>query len=103
MVIRPILLYAAPVWSSTCKSNINILEIIQNIILRTISNCNHRTKNKDIRKELKIDTIRDIIYKLTKNFFANQINHLPILKNLGKYNKHNAPFKLKHLNYHITY
>lgn len=95
MLIRPILLYAAPVWGNTTKSNIQKLEILQNKILRSIGRAEYMEPNKKIRDRLNINTLEDQIRKLTKNFFEFQTKNNRILSNLGEYNETTAPFKVK--------
>ena len=60
------------------------------------------TTNIYIRNKLKIETLKNNIFNLTKNFFTNQVNHIDCIKNLGKMNHENAPFKIKYkLPHHI--
>lgn len=56
MMIRPILLYAAPIWSNTCKTNIQKLEAMQSKTLRMISKEMPNVTNDTIRNTLKINT-----------------------------------------------
>lgn len=95
-MIKPILLYAAPVWSSTCQTNINRIKTIENKTLRMISNAAPRTSNTKLHSQLQIDDIYNDIYKQTKLFYDQRTNHLSLLKNL-LYNKvTDVPFTIKH-------
>ena len=53
-IIRPMIMYAAPVWSSTCKTNIHKIQIYQNKLLRMILNAKPRTRNTNIHNQCKI-------------------------------------------------
>lgn len=88
VVIRPIILYATPIWSNTYNSNIKKLETIENKIF-TVS-------NKTIREKLKVEPLREKIKEFTKNFYTEKIKHLEILNDVAIYNHSNAPFKIKH-------
>ena len=76
-VIRPGMLYAAPVWGYACKSTIDCLEIRQNKTLRCIRKAPRYLKNSVIRKDFKIKTMRFVIKKQALNFF----NNLPSVPN----------------------
>lgn len=101
-LIRPILLYAAPVWSNTCESNYNKLEVVQNKILRMIASAKPNTTNSQIRQDLNMSSLKEEIHKQSKNFYDTQITKIDTLKNITSYNLENAPFRIKHkLPYHI--
>ncbi|GFS92643.1 hypothetical protein TNCV_1160901 [Trichonephila clavipes] len=53
-VMRPILAYACPVWGYAAKTNINILNTLQNSYIRMIVNACRYMKNDRINKALKI-------------------------------------------------
>ena len=101
-IIRPTMMYAAPVWSSTYITNIKKLQVIQNKALRMITNAKPRARNINIHTLCNIEEIKTHLYTLTENFFKHQINNLKLLENIGKYNNSNAPFKIKYkLPHHI--
>ena len=96
MFIRLIMLDAAPVWSNAAVSNLNKLEIVQNKILKEITNANYFDDTcQTIREKCEINTIKDQILKLTKNFFENQTKHLEISKDIGKLSTENTPYRIK--------
>lgn len=102
MLIRPIFLYAAPIWSSAATSHINKLEVFQNKLIRWIDKSDWDTSNSSIRSKYNINSVTEQIYKLTKNFFNNQTSHINILQNIGILNPDNAPFKIRYkLPHHI--
>ncbi|GFV05192.1 probable RNA-directed DNA polymerase from transposon X-element [Trichonephila clavipes] len=53
-VMRPILAYASPVWGYAAKININILDTLQNSLIRMIVKSTRYMRNDDIRNALKI-------------------------------------------------
>lgn len=95
MIIRPIMTYAAPIWSNVSISK-KKLEVIQSKILRMIAMEPPGTTNVQIRKKFNIESLRDHIIKLTRNFYKNQVNHIDCIKDLGKMNHENAPFKIRY-------
>lgn len=96
-IIKPIMLYAAPVWSNTNNTNIKTLQTIQNKYLRKVTNNNATNiTNKSIHENTKTQTMRETIIKHTRNFYTNQTQFSTLLTNMGKVNSSNAPFKLKY-------
>ncbi|GFS51908.1 RNA-directed DNA polymerase from mobile element jockey [Trichonephila clavipes] len=69
--MKPLLTYAFPVWGHAAKTNINLLETAQNLIIRQICNAHWYMRNKDLRIACNIPTIRQTIRKLAINFFNN--------------------------------
>ena len=96
MVIRPIMLYAAPIWSNTCNSNINKFEVIQNKVLKKFSEKYEDLQNVEIRKTLNMLTVKENIFKLAINFFKVNIKKNDLLNDIAQYNHETAPFKIKH-------
>lgn len=94
-IIRPILLYAAPLWSNTCYTNISKLQTFQNKIIREITKALPRDRNLDLHKYLNLPGIWDQIYKLTKNFFTNQMD-LDELQEAKIIDEALLPFKTKY-------
>ncbi|GFY13335.1 probable RNA-directed DNA polymerase from transposon X-element [Trichonephila clavipes] len=52
-VLRPILTYGSPVWGYAADSNIKIIEVAQNSIIRNIVKADRYTKNSYIYKDIK--------------------------------------------------
>lgn len=96
VVIRPILLYACPIWGNTCKTNIKKLETIQNKILRIISKEHYLVSNLKIREKLNMTLLNDVIFANTNTFYKERIQHLKILDNVGTFTQETAPFQIKY-------
>lgn len=95
-MIKPILLYAVPISSNTCKTSINKIATIENKTLRMISCQDSFTSNEKIRQQLEINEKRQDIYEHPKLFYTQRTKHLSTLSNVGLYNENNAPFRIKY-------
>ncbi|GFX33431.1 uncharacterized protein TNCV_4122651 [Trichonephila clavipes] len=69
-VMRPILAYAFPVWGYAAKTNINILDTLQNSLIRMIVKAIRYMRNDDIRKALKINSFKSHIQNIAINFLT---------------------------------
>ncbi|GFV40034.1 probable RNA-directed DNA polymerase from transposon X-element [Trichonephila clavipes] len=72
-VLRPILTYGSPVWNYAANSNIKILEVAQNSLIRNIVKANRYARNSKIYEDIKIIPFKAYIQKLAISFF----NSLP--------------------------
>ncbi|CAI6374212.1 unnamed protein product [Macrosiphum euphorbiae] len=68
-VLRPLILYACPIWGSCANSHLNKIQIYQNKILRIITDAPWFVRNKAIHKDLNIPTINEHINHLSNIFF----------------------------------
>ncbi|GFV15997.1 RNA-directed DNA polymerase from mobile element jockey [Trichonephila clavipes] len=97
-VLRPIISYGCPVWGYAAKTNINILEVAQNSIIRTITKANRYTRNSNIYKALKLPPFKKYIQNLAKKFFANLPNinnsNLMNLENYTPLDNHKRPRRI---------
>lgn len=96
MLIRPIIIYGAPIWGNTCASNIRKLETIQSKILRMIAQVEPRTSNKVIRRKLGVSELYPEIKRLTSNFYNVQLRKVESLASVATYTKETAPFHIKY-------
>lgn len=69
-VIRPTMTYACPIWGNAAKSNIKILQTVQNKALRIIIKAPWFISNQQIHHELQIPSIKEHISKLSEDFFS---------------------------------
>ncbi|GFS47636.1 RNA-directed DNA polymerase from mobile element jockey [Trichonephila clavipes] len=76
-VLRPILTYGSPVWGYAADSNIKILEVAQNSLIRNIVKANRYTRNSKIYEYIKILPFKNYIQNLAIFFF----NNLPNINN----------------------
>ncbi|GFV13955.1 uncharacterized protein TNCV_524321 [Trichonephila clavipes] len=85
-VMRPILAYASPVWGYAAKTNINILDTMQNSLIRMIVKATRYMRNDDIRIALKINSFKSHIQKIAINFFNDlQATNNFNMQNLSQY------------------
>lgn len=73
-IIRPIFTYGSSVWSSTSKTNIHKLQVLQNKVIRIITNAQWYVRNTQLHKETEIPPIEEYIRKSSKNFYHNMHN-----------------------------
>ncbi|GFW63606.1 RNA-directed DNA polymerase from mobile element jockey [Trichonephila clavipes] len=69
LFLRPILLYASPIWVSAAVTHLKKLHVFQNKHLRKITNAPWFVRNEILHKDLKIDPILDFIRNQSKRFF----------------------------------
>ncbi|GFV78552.1 RNA-directed DNA polymerase from mobile element jockey [Trichonephila clavipes] len=68
-VLSPIIAYGCPVWGCAAKKNINILDVLQNTLIRRIGGACRCMRNDEIRNSLKIPSFKTHIQSLARNFF----------------------------------
>ncbi|GFX50269.1 RNA-directed DNA polymerase from mobile element jockey [Trichonephila clavipes] len=73
-VLRPILSYGCPIWGYAANTNIKILEVAQNSIIRCIVRACRYNSNKNIYRAIKIPPFKKHIQDLAKNFYENLPN-----------------------------
>lgn len=76
-VLRPILLYAAPVWGFAAPTNLQKLQTVQNKILRRIHRARWYQRNTFIHSDFRVYPLRHEIKKLATTFYKN----LPSVQN----------------------
>lgn len=95
-LIRSPMLYACPIWSLACQSNIKKLQIVQNKFLRIIGNFTRFTPVFQIHEDLNKDRIDVIIYKISESFFRKIEKYSNPLVNQISYDR-NIRYKHKRL------
>jgi hypothetical protein len=96
VIIRPILTYAAPAWSSASNTNIKLLQRFQNKILRLILNGDRYSRILDLHNESSIPYIHDYILQQAAKFYDNQLNSNRLTRTITDIRQHNAPFRIRH-------
>jgi len=87
LLLRSMITYAAPVWSSTSLTNYRHLQIYQSKCLRVIGDFPRRTPISNLHAHLQIIPIHQFIYHLTDKFFVNcPVHPNPLIHNTGNYN-----------------
>lgn len=74
-MLRPIWSYACQIWGCTANSNLKIIEVVQNKILRTISGARWYQRNADIQRELAVESVEDYIVRIASNYEIRLLNH----------------------------
>ncbi|GFU96231.1 RNA-directed DNA polymerase from mobile element jockey [Trichonephila clavipes] len=88
-IMRPILAYGCPVWGYAAKTNINILDTLQNSTIRMIVRACRYMRNDDIRNAIKINSFKSYIQKIAKNFFNSlKFTNNANMINMPNYNPH---------------
>lgn len=99
--LRPVITYASPVWSNTCKTNMKKLQTLQNTCLRIIGDYPMYTTIDEMHNHLHFEPLITYIDKINTKFFANLHNtnnvllNKLILSNVARYRKYKYK-RLKH-------
>ncbi|GFX63402.1 probable RNA-directed DNA polymerase from transposon X-element [Trichonephila clavipes] len=89
LILKPLLTYAAPVWGHAARTNINLLESSQNLIIRQILDAHWYMRNIDLRRNFNIPTIRQTIRKISTKFFNTVDEHdCPSIQDIPNYYSH---------------
>ncbi|GFT59593.1 RNA-directed DNA polymerase from mobile element jockey [Trichonephila clavipes] len=70
-VLRPIITYASPVWGAAAATHMKKIQVIQNKILRLITNAPWYVRNDVIHYDLHMEPISSYITKLARNVFRS--------------------------------
>lgn len=87
-LLLPIMSYACCAWGTTCNTNIQKLQTVQNVALRQITKSPWYVRNADIRRQTNIDLIKDRLRELATKFYQSLTKTKnPIILNLGNYDE----------------
>lgn len=84
MCIRPVILYACPIWSNTCDTNYKRLQIIQNKCLRMIIDAEPGISNKKLHELANIPKLKELVHKHATNFYSSKLTNITILQEVCK-------------------
>jgi hypothetical protein len=85
-LLRSMITYAAPVWSSTSLTNYRHLQVYQSKCPRVIEDFPRRTPISNLHTYLQMTPIRQFIYNLTdKSFVSCPAHPNPLIRNTENY------------------
>ena len=100
LLLRSMITYAAPVWSSTSLTNYHHLQVYQSKCLHVTGDFPRRTHISHLHAHLQMIPFRQFIYHLTDKFFVRCPAHSnPLIRNTGNYtleNLHRQYTKYRH-------
>lgn len=82
MIIRPTLLYGAPVWNIISDTQRKRLQLFQNRILRGILSVSRYTPIRDLHHMTGVELVSDFIDNISNKFYKSQIHGCDLTKNL---------------------
>ncbi|GFY05460.1 RNA-directed DNA polymerase from mobile element jockey [Trichonephila clavipes] len=74
-ILRPMITYWSPVWEAAAPIHTKCIQVIQNKILRIITNAPWYVRNSVIHHDLQIDPIDNYISRISRNVFTSIQNH----------------------------
>lgn len=75
VILRPALIYAAPVFNNIAKVHLNKLQVMQNKCLRLALHESRYTNNRNLHRKAKMETVEEYINKTSTKFYKKTINH----------------------------
>jgi len=75
IILKPIWTYGIPLWGTASQSNIEILQRLQNRILRMATNAPRYVSNRVLHTDLQMPTIREEITRLSYYYIAKMELH----------------------------
>ena len=86
LLLRSMITYAAPVWSSTSPTNYRHLQVYQSKCLLVIGDFPRHTPISKLHAHLQIIPIHQFPYHLTDKFFVScPVHPNPLIRNTGNY------------------
>src|SRR5215469_6778058 len=87
IILKPIWTYGIPLWGMASQSNIEILQRLQNKILRMVTDAPWYVPNRVLHTDLQLPTVREEITRLSTTYKAkievhpNTLTHNLFVKN----------------------
>ena len=101
-ILKPVWTYGAPLWGTASQSNIDLIQRLQNRILRMATDAPWYVPNQVLHTDLLIPTVREEISRLSSNYKAKIEVHPNKLSTFlletqgpGRLRRH-SPFDLLH-------
>ncbi|GFX41378.1 probable RNA-directed DNA polymerase from transposon X-element [Trichonephila clavipes] len=80
-ILRPVITYGSPVWGAAAATHMKKIQVMQNKILRVMTNAPWYVRNDVIHNDLQMEPIANYITKLSRNVFKSIESHdNPIIK-----------------------
>ncbi|GFS71712.1 RNA-directed DNA polymerase from mobile element jockey [Trichonephila clavipes] len=80
-ILRPVITYGSPVWGAAAATHMKKIQVIQNKILRVMTNAPWYIRNDVIHNDLHMEPISNYITKLSRNILKSMESHdNPIIK-----------------------
>ncbi|GFX71000.1 RNA-directed DNA polymerase from mobile element jockey [Trichonephila clavipes] len=80
-ILRPVITYGSPVWGAAAATHMKKIQVMQNKILRVMTNAPWYVRNDVIHNDLQMEPISNYITKLSRNVFKSIESHdNPIIK-----------------------
>jgi hypothetical protein len=100
-VIRQVWSYGIQLWGCASDSNIQVIQRYRNKVLKCIVNAPWYVRNSDLRRDLGVDTVTDIIAKFANYHDKRLQDHINIeasrllnVNNITRQLKRKNPFEL---------
>ncbi|GBN48146.1 RNA-directed DNA polymerase from mobile element jockey [Araneus ventricosus] len=91
--LRPILTYCAPIWCIAAKTHRRKIQILQNKILRIMTNAHWFVRKDVIHKDLKIEMIEYHVKNIPRKFFSQFQDHKnPLINGQVEYAYRNGQY-----------
>ena len=74
-IIRPVWTYGIQLWDCSSDSNLEIIQIFQNKILRSVTNAEWYVRNADLHRDLQISTVKEEIAKSAQKHRHRLLSH----------------------------
>lgn len=75
-MLKPVWTYGIQLWGTASNSNIEILERFQAKILRLITNAPWFVRNKSIKRDLGITSVKEEIRSMSERYLQRLSNHV---------------------------
>ena len=77
--VLPIWLYGVQIWGIAAKSNYRRIQVLQNRVLRQITNCPWYVRGSTLHKDLHIHSVEDQINRHTSRYCDRLLRHRSLL------------------------
>lgn len=77
-VLKPVWTYGIQLWGCACQQSINVIQRFQNKVLRNIVNAPWYIRDKDLHRDLKMETVHNVITSTANAHHMRLIGHVNV-------------------------